>query len=263
MSQKILALFISFLLSPTVWAQNLTQTVRGKVVDTQSKSPVIGANVIIVGSDPIQGGVSDTEGNFRIPNVSIGRHNIRVTYIGYEDLVIPELLVGSGKEVVMNINLTESIIKMEELVIKQEKGKPLNEVATVSALSFSVEETSRYAATFDDPARAALSFAGVRGGGDDVLNEIVIRGNSPRGLLWQIEGIEVPNPNHFAEEGSSAGGISMLSSSVLSNSDFLTGAFPAEYGNALSGVFDIQLRNGNNEKREYAVQAGLLGIALA
>ncbi len=246
-------------------AQDLTQTIRGKVLDAQSKSPVIGANVVLLGSDPLKGSVTDIDGNFRIEEVKVGRHNLKITFIGYEDLVIPELLVGAGKEVVLDIDLTESLITMEELVIEaeQEKGKPLNEMATVSALSFSVEETSRYAATFDDPARAALSFAGVRGGGDDVLNEIVIRGNSPRGLLWRIEGIEVPNPNHFAEDGASGGGISMLSSSVLSNSDFFTGAFPAEYGNALSGVFDIKLRKGNNEKREYAAQAGLLGVAFA
>ncbi|MEL6358302.1 MAG: TonB-dependent receptor, partial [Bacteroidota bacterium] len=92
---------------------------------------------------------------------------------------------------------------------------------------------------------------------------IIIRGNSPRGLLWRMEGIEIPNPNHFSEEGASGGGISALSVNVLANSDFFTGAFPAEYGNAASGVFDLSLRKGNNEKREYAFQAGVLGLDLA
>jgi hypothetical protein len=178
---------------------------------------------------------------------------------------VPEVLIGTGKEVVLNIKLREAITNLDEIVVsaEEEKGKPLNEMATVSAISFSVEETSRIAATFDDPARAAMSFPGVSGAGDDVLNEIVIRGNSPRGLLWRIEGVEVPNPNHFAEIGSSAGGISMLSSNMMANSDFLTGAFPAEYGNALSGVFDIYLRNGNHDKAEYAFEAGLLGIQMS
>lgn len=218
-----------------------------------------------MGTQPLKGGVTDLEGNFRIEGVKVGRHNIKASFIGYEEQVIPEVLLGAGKEVFLDISLHESLVKLDEIVIteEQEKGQPLNEMAGVSALSFSVEETSRYAATFDDPARAALSFAGVRGGGDDVLNEIVIRGNSPKGLLWRIEGIEIPNPNHFAEDGSSGGGISMLSSSMLSNSDFFTGAFPAEYSNALSGVFDIKLRKGNPDKREYAFQAGLLGLAAA
>jgi hypothetical protein len=82
-------------------------------------------------------------------------------------------------------------------------------------------------------------------------------------LLWRLEGTEIPGPNHFAEEGSSAGAISILSSNMITNSDFMTGAYPAEYGNAISGVFDISLRNGNSETREYAFQFGVLGTDLA
>ncbi|MGB0524927.1 MAG: TonB-dependent receptor [Flammeovirgaceae bacterium] len=261
-----LLLFFSLIIQFPSKAQGLTQTIRGKVIDSQSEGPVIGATVVILGSDPIQGASTDVDGAFRIEKVALGRHTIKISSIGYEDRFIPEVLVSSGKELVLNIKLKESVTTLEELVVtaaEQDQGKTVNEMTSVSALSFSVEETSRYAATFDDPARAALSFAGVRGGGDDVTNEIVIRGNSPKGLLWRMEGIEIPNPNHFAEEGSSAGGISMLSASMLANSDFFTGAFPSEYGNALSGVFDIHLRQGNNENREYAFQAGLLGVAMA
>ena len=256
-------LFAFMAINLTTAAQELTQTIKGQIKDAQSGAPLIGVNVIVTGTDPIQGSTTDIDGNFRIEQVKVGRHNIKATFVGYEELIIPEVLVGAGKEVVLDIPLRESLVKLDEIVItdEQAKGEPLNEMAAISALSFSVEETSRFAATFDDPARAALSFAGVRGGGDDVLNEIVIRGNSPKGLLWRIEGIEIPNPNHFAEDGSSSGGISMLSANMLRNSDFFTGAFPAEYGNALSGVFDIKLRKGNPDKREYAIQAGLLGLA--
>ncbi len=258
--------FCALLLTFNSHGQNLTQVVRGKIVDQQSGSPIIGANVIIMGTSPLLGATSDMEGNFRIANVPLGRQNIKVTFIGYEESTLSEVLVSTGKEVVLNITLRESFVAMDEIVIRasdQQKGKPLNDMALISAQSFSVEETTRYAATFDDPARAAMSLPGVTGGGDDGTNEIVIRGNSPRGVLWRIEGVEVPNPNHFAEEGSSAGAVSMLSNNMLSNSDFFTGAFPAEYGNALSGVFDINLRQGNNETREYAFQAGLLGLAFA
>jgi len=108
------------------------------------------------------------------------------------------------------------------------------------------------------------NYAGVSSGAtDDLSNEIVVRGNSPSGVLWRLEGIQIPNPNHFGELGSSGGNISMLSSSTLSNSDFYTGAFPSEIGNATSAAFDLRLRNGNNEKREYAVMFGLLGIEAA
>jgi len=153
---------------------------------------------------------------------------------------------------------------MDEVVItaQPEKGKPLNDMATLSARSISVEETKRYAASVNDPARAALSYAGVATT-DDGGNEIVVRGNSPKGILWRLEGIEVPNPNHFGEEGASGGGISILSVNMIDNSDFFTGAFPAEYGNALSGIFDMKLRTGNNEKREHAFQVGVLGVDFA
>lgn len=262
---RIFLLALTLLCTISINAQDLTQTIRGKIIDSQSESPLIGATIIVVGTDPLQGAVTDVNGEFLIPKVQVGRHNLAVTYIGYEDAYLSDILVGSGKQVELNISLTESLSKLEEVVIvaNDNRGEPINELSSVSALSFSVEQTSRYAATFDDPARAALSFAGVTTGGDDILNEIVIRGNSPNGLLWRIEGVEVPNPNHFAEVGSAAGGISMLSNNMLSNSDFFTGAFPAEYGNAFSGVFDISLRNGNNQKREYAFQAGFLGVAAA
>jgi hypothetical protein len=261
-------LFISVLMGNfcALANQELTQTVKGQVLDAQSLSPIPGATILVLNTDPVKGSVTDLDGFFRIEKVPVGRHHVQVSFVGYENKTIPEVLVGSGKEVALTVHLTESITQMDEVVVTasdQDKGAPLNDFATVSAKSINVEETSRYAATFDDPARAAQSFAGVRGGGDDIQNELVIRGNSPRGMLWRVEGVEVPNPNHFADEGSSSGGISILSNNMLANSDFYTGAFPAQYGNALSGVFDINLRKGNADQREYAFQAGVLGIALA
>lgn len=247
-------------------AQQRSQTIRGRILDDQSQTPVVGATVLIKDSEPLLGATTDTEGYFAIRQVPIGRHTLQISSIGYEPRVIPELLLGSGKEVVLEVKLRESLTQMQEVVIRAsdaDKGKAINELATVSARSLTVEETSRYAATFDDPARAVLTYAGVSTGGDDLLNEIVIRGNSPKGLLWRLEGVEIPNPNHFANIGSSAGGISMLSNNVLGASDFYTGAFPAQYGNASSGIFDLSLRKGNFEKREHAFQAGLLGIAAA
>ena len=256
-------LLLLWLPSATV-AQTLTQTIRGRIVDQEAQSPLPGANVLVLGTDPLLGSSTETDGSFRIERVPVGRHTLKISCIGYEDAQIPELIVGSGKEVVLTIRLTESLTQMEEIVVtaESEKGKPNNELAFISARSFTVEETKRYAASINDPARMALSFAGVAST-DDGSNNIVIRGNSPRGVLWRLEGIEVPNPNHFGDEGASGGGVSMLSVNTLDNSDFYTGAFPAEYGNAASGVFDIKLRKGNSEQREYALQAGLLGVDFA
>jgi hypothetical protein len=135
-------------------------------------------------------------------------------------------------------------------------------MALASARMLSVEEASRYAGGLDDPARLVTAFAGVSGGLSS--NGISIRGNSPMFLQWRLEGVEAVNPTHFSDMTGVGGGIlTALSSNVLGNSDFFTGAFPAEYGNALSGVFDMQLRNGNNQNHEHTVQVGSLGVEFA
>jgi hypothetical protein len=262
--KKYILTFLAGAYCALAQAQQPTQIIKGRVIDTESQQPVIGANVIITSMNPITGGATDAEGHFRIEKVPIGRHSLKITSIGYDDAFLQEVNVGSGKEVELNIKLTESFKSLNEVVIKAqtENGAPLNDMVSVSGRSFTVDQTKRFAASVNDPARMALSFAGVATN-DDGSNQIIIRGNSPKGLLWRMEGVEIPNPNHFASEGSSGGGISALSANVLSNSDFLTGAFPAEYGNATSGVFDLKLRKGNNEKREYAMQAGVLGLDFA
>lgn len=244
--------------------KDLSQTVRGKITDKESGVPLIGVSVRIVSLVPEKGTVSNVNGDFRINNVAIGRHEIVVSYLGFETIVIPQLLVGSSKEIVLNIEMLESFTSLGAVEVSSKKDgqASLNEMASVSARSFTVEETSRYAAGNFDPARMAQNFAGVTIN-DDSSNDIVIRGNSPKGIQWRLEGIEINNPNHFGEEGSSGGGISMISANMLANSDFFTGAFPAEYGNALSGVFDLQFRKGNSEKREYTFMIGVLGTEVS
>ncbi len=243
--------------------QTLTQTVKGTVLDAETGAPLFGANVMMRNIDPPKGAISDEQGYFRIEDVPVGRASFTFSYIGYEDFVASEVLVGSAKEVELTIYLTEALNQLEEVVLvaPTDNSTPNNKLATVSARSFSVEETKRFPASISDPGRMALSFAGVTNS-DDTSNEIIIRGNAPNQLLWRIEGIEVPEPNHFSEEGYSPGNVSLISSNLLGKSDFFTGAFPATYGNALSGVFDINLRNGNNEKGEYAFQFGVLGTDL-
>ncbi len=240
----------------------LTQTLRGSVVDRDSRTTLPFANVIVLNTDPVMGTTTDADGIFKLEDLHPGRYAIQVSYVGYEDAILPEILIGSAKEVIVSVELSEKLQELGEIYVTVKKGEPVNGMATVSAQSFSVDETQRYAASISDPARMAQVFAGVSGN-DDASNEIVIRGNSPSWMLWRLEGIEIPSPNHFAEEGYTAGAVSILSANMMSTSDFFTGAFPAEYGNALSGVFDMKFRNGNSQKREYSVQAGVLGIDLS
>lgn len=240
------------------YSQELTQTLRGSVIDIDTKKQIEDAAIVILNTDPPFETTSGKSGEYRFQNVPLGRYTIKITHAGNEDQIIPDFLIKSGKEAILNIEMLSSVTNLKAVEITTSAG-PNNEMTTVSTRTFSVEETKRHPASINDPSRMVMSYAGVSSGYDRD-NEIVIRGNSPKGMLWTLEGVAIPSPNHFSTIGSSSGSVSMLSNTMLANSDFITGAFPAEYGNATSGVFDIKFRNGNNEKREYTLQAGFLGL---
>lgn len=255
---QLLILTIILLKSLQANAQ-FTQTIRGTVTDQLLQTPIAGASVVLEGRN--QTVITDSAGNFRFTKVGTGLEQLSVSCVGYNDAKIYNITVISGKETILNIAMELNIKSQKEVVVKAstKKNKPLNDMSVVSARAFTVEETQKYAAAVNDPLRMATNFAGVVSAYDG-NNDIVIRGNAPTGLLWRMEGVDIPNPNHFSSAGSSGGGISILSAQLLSNSDFITGAFAAEYGNALSGVFDLKLRKGNNERSEYSLQAGFLGL---
>ena len=260
--QKQLLFFLLILFFSSANAQSHKQSIRGKIIDQDSKIPLIGATVELLNSAEGTGVTTDFDGNFILFDVPVGRRGIRINYLGYEPVLLPNLVLGSGKELVLTIEMQESVISLNEVVVtaKSNKHETLNEMSTLSGRSFSVEETQRYAASFLDPARMSLNYAGVSSAGDDLSNEIVIRGNSPSYVQWRLEGIQIPGPNHYASKGSSGGGISMLSSSMLADSDFYTGAFPSDIGNTIAGAFDLNFRTGNNQKRENSIQLGVVGL---
>jgi hypothetical protein len=264
-SGNIILILLVVLKITTICGQTPTQTIRGTVTDKISQAPLPGAMVVVVGSSPLIGTVSDSLGHFKLKAVPVGTLTLKISFAGYKELILPNIDVTSGKEVVLDIALEENTTQLRDVVItrKVEKNKALNEAAVVSARTFSVEETEKYAAAINDPMRMVTSFPGVNATGGNGNNNISIRGNAPNGLLWRMEGVDIPNPNHFSNVGTSGGGISILSAQLLTNSDFMTGAFPAEYGDAIAGVFDLKLRKGNDEKREFTVKAGFIGIDLA
>lgn len=258
--QKTATLLIILLFSTLSFGQVLEQIVRGKIVDTDSQSPLIGTEVIVVGSDPLMGTTTDLDGQFRFDNVPIGRVSLLITYLGYEETFIPDIIVNSGKEVVLAVSMTESVVKMKEVVViaNVEKGKAVNDMALISARSISAEETSRYPGSLNDPSRILSNFAGVVNSPDGG-NDLIVRGNSPKYVQWRLEGIEITNPNHFGDQSGVGGGISTLNNNMMGTSDFYSGAFAPQYGQALSGVYDVKLRSGNNEKFESVFGFGLLG----
>lgn len=238
-----------------------TQTIKGTVTDKSSKLTLPGVTVKLMSVNPFKAAASNANGVFRLNGVPVGRHILEITYTGYQTIILSEVLVTTGKEAEVNIELEPQNKELKGVVVNATTGKrPLNSMAMASGRSFSPEETNRYAGGFFDPARMAQSFAGVVAGGDN--NEIVVRGNSPKSLQWRLEGIEIINPNHFSNEGAAGGNISMINSTVLGTSDFYTGALPAEYNNATSGVFDLKFRKGNTDKREYSFSIGILGAGM-
>ncbi|MDR8390173.1 TonB-dependent receptor [Aliifodinibius sp. S!AR15-10] len=243
-----------------------TQTVMGTVVDAVTQEPLPGANVVIADSDPLIGTSTDSQGKFQLAKVPLGRHDVKITFLGYQPAIKSAVLVTTGNQTVLNIELHEQVFSSGEVVVtpELEKDKPLNDMAFASSRSFTVEETRRYAGGLDDPGRMATAFAGVTSAGGVQDNALVIRGNTPKSVQWRLEGVEISNPNHFAGLSvAGGGGLTLFSGQVVSNSDFMTGAFPAQYGNALSGVFDINFRSGNPIEREHAAQIGVNGLEIA
>ncbi len=260
MIQKIIALCI---LTLSLSAQP-QQTIRGRVQDKASSQSLPFATVQLLQTNPLLAVLADSAGLFEIPNVPVGRYDVQVSLTGYEPSVLREVSVISAKQTVLNVSLNEKATSLDEVVIKPNvnKEQALNNMALVGARMLSVDEAQRYAGGFDDPARLASAFAGVSA--NSGVNGIMVRGNAPKFAQWRMEGVEIPNPNHFGDLKAFGGGIlTGLSSQMLANSDFFTGAFPAEYNNALSGIFDIQMRTGNNAKKERTFQLGLIGIDYA
>jgi len=249
--------FLFLLLIPTFsFAQNNTQNIRGVVTDKLSQAPLSGASVKI--NSLQKANTTDSLGTYILKNISPDRYDITVTLVGYKNITIPNVVVTSGKEVIVDVAMEETYKQLSEVVIKSNnKGGTINKLASVSARTFSMEEVNRYAGGRSDPGRLVANFAGVSAP-DDSRNDIVIRGNSPVGVLWRIDGMNVTNPNHFASIGTTGGAVSALNTNLLKSSDFFTSAFPAEYGNATAGVFDLGFRNGNNKKRETTLQVGVI-----
>ncbi len=266
------AALLLLLTAPLAWSQApaaYTTTVRGTVIDRDTRQPLAGATVLL-STDTTrapQGVVADERGDFAFKNVRVGRLRLVVRYLGYADAVLSNLLATTGRDLVVEVSLIERVVETEAVVISARQGSPdegrtpANELSLTSARSFTPEQALRFAGSLADPTRMAANFAGV-GGGGDTRNDLVIRGNSPLGMLWRLEGIDIFNPNHFASQGANGGPISILNNNVLGSSDFVTGAFAAEYGNATAGVFDLRLRNGNRSRRETLFAIGFNGFEL-
>ena len=252
-----LALFLIFLPAAFAIAQRLT----GRVLDKESRAPIIGA---AIGVTPLltEGYGADVDGYFSISAVP-GKYDVVVAASGYLSQTISGVLVTAGKDAYLEVFLEEKVsTALSDITVSAKRAGLNNDMTLVSGKTFDVQETERYAGSRQDPARMASNLAGVQGA-NDARNDIIIRGNSPQGVLWRVEDVDVGNLNHFAIPGSTGGPVTLLNNKILANSDFLTGAFPAAFGNSTAGVFDLRMRNGNARRYEVTGQLGFLGTELA
>ncbi len=256
----LLATFTFFIVN-TSSAQKKTQEIRGIISDKSTNEFLVGVLVYVMDSTNQIIATTDENGLFTLENVPLGRARIQCNYLGYETYISSSFMVNSAKQEYFEIKMGQSPYELSEVVVSAilRDDRTQNNMVLLGGRSFSAEETERYAGSIADPSRMAVSFAGVQSS-NDINNDIVIRGNSSIGVLWRLEGMDIPNPNHFSRRGSSGGGISVFSVNMLRNSDFIYGAPPAEYGNALAGVFDMKFRKGNQNENEYSFRAGILGL---
>lgn len=261
--KRLALLMLVILASCSISAQQLTQNIRGTITD-RSSGEVLSFVSVGLSDQPGIGTTTDDDGQFVLQNVPVGRHNVQASFVGYETTVVKEVMLTSTKEVFLEITMKPTALELKEVTVTNatNKEQASNKMALTGGHLLSMEEASRYAGGMDDPARLVSSFAGVSPSVGN--NGISVHGNAPSLLQWRMEGVEIPNPNHFADIATLGGGVlSSLSTNVLGNSDFYTSAFPAEYSNAVSGVFDMKMRNGNNRNYEHTLQAGLLGLDIA
>ncbi|MFK8038285.1 MAG: carboxypeptidase regulatory-like domain-containing protein [Crocinitomicaceae bacterium] len=242
------------------------QTVRGSVSDKFTEATIPGVEIkILKDGKVLMNTLSNENGVFNIGKIELGTYDILFNHIQYKSFISPGVEISVSKEIVMDIVMELSVKSLTEVEVTPPKlrGQPVNEMATTSSYSIQADDAKRIAGGLDDPIRVAGTLPGVTSATGFSENFISIRGNSPRSLKYIMEGIELPNPTHFSRIGSAGGTFTIFSLQLLDKSDFYTGAFSAQYGNALGGVFDAKFRKGNNQKHEHIIQAGVLGLDIA
>lgn len=259
-------LLLAFATAAQLFAQEPRGAVIGSVRDAVTGAPLPRASIIVLGPDPPVGTSSDSLGRFALRELPVGLHALQATVIGYAALTVPEAWVRSGKDCVIDFALEPQPVSLTVV----EVSAPARDGAYfMDARPFTVEQGLRYPAMFQDPARLVTGTPGVVAVNDQA-NHLSVRGTSPNASAWHLEGAEIVSPNHLGNAGTasdlptlSGGGVNMLSAQMLGPSQLRTGVMPVANGNALGGIMDMRLRDGNREHREWTAQAGLLGLDLS
>nr|HPN37916.1 TonB-dependent receptor [Melioribacteraceae bacterium] len=236
--------------------KQLTGIIEGTVLDKGTKMPLIAANIMIENSTI--GATTDIEGKFVIKGVKVGNYNLKISYIGYQPIIKTDVIVKSGRSTVLLIELQLSSFQTDEVNVK---AGYFNEVEyqSVNSVNFSYEEIRRSPGAAGDVSRIMMSLPSVAKVNDQ-SNSLIVRGGSPLENAFYIDNVEIPNINHFPTQGASGGPIGVLNVDFINDVNFLSGGFASTYGDKLSSVMDIKLREGNRENIEGQLDLNFIGF---
>ncbi|RMG25631.1 MAG: carboxypeptidase-like regulatory domain-containing protein, partial [Bacteroidetes bacterium] len=240
-------------------AQILTQSLSGVVEDEDTEIGLAQAGIAVYSRGEIYYTQTDENGNFVLNQIPVGTIRIACKHKDYEPYVASNIRISSGNSLVLTIRMQKKAFELEEVIISAARKQA---PGTISQHQLNMALGNNFAGALGDPARMMARFAGVTQP-DDLRNNLVIRGNSPVGVKWSIEGITTINPNHFATVGNSGGGVNILNPYTLKNIRLYTGAFPAEFGNANSGMVEVALRNGHLYQRKSMGRTNIVDVELA
>lgn len=250
--------YLCWLLPFTVWAQ--TGAIRGTIADAVTKQPLPGVTILVSGTT--LGAVTDVDGAFSIERIPVGVVSLRVSFIGYNPVTKTDVVVQTSRPTLVSIELEEAVSEAAQVTIQASIFAPKSDAPT-SIRTISAEEIRRTPGGQGDISRTLLSLPGVISGADN-RNDLLVRGGGPGENAYFLDGIEIPQINHFATQGATGGALGMVNVDFIASTDFYSGGFPARYGDALSSLLIIDNRPGSPDRMagDFTISAADAGLNL-
>ena len=257
MKKNVLLLLLLGLLT-TVSAQP-THRIKGTVIDKASRQPLEFINVLVLGLG--RGGVTDAEGHFNIGEVPPGIYRLQASAVGYKTILTPEYIV-STKDLTIQIETEENLTELEGVTVTASPFRRDPE-SPVGLRVIGLQEIEKSPGANRDISRIVQSYPGVAFSPAGYRNDLIVRGGSPSENRFYLDGVEIPNINHFSTQGASGGPVGIINADLIREVNFYTGAFPTDRGNAMSSVLDFKLRDGDMERNSLKATLGASEVSLA
>lgn len=243
---RLSLVFLLWLVSASMLAQEVKRgAITGRVLDKVTKEPVVGATVKVVGTE--LGAVADVNGKFTIQNIPVGTYQVKVSAVGYESTIRADVVVATARPYILVVELAEKSVEGQEVEVVADYFKRRKADSPTSEQNFTYEEIRRLPGGFEDVVRAVSTLPGVSVASAG-RNDLLVRGGAPSENLFLIDGIEVPNINHFGTQGFGGGPISFVNLDYVREVNFSTGGFGVKYGDKISSVVSLDLRNGREDR---------------